>query len=381
MGFREPQTPGIDFGGSSTILQLGETTAPSATANYGKLYVKSSDSLLYFLDDSGNEYSITSGGSGATTALSNLASVAINATLIPGTAGAIDLGSATKPWGLIYFAGTSGTPGTNNFKITGASTSGTRTITAPDSDTKLAISAQVLTFAGPTAARTITFPDAAITVARTDAANTFTGHQTIEGVTSTGATGTGKLVFDGTPTLVTPLLGTPTSGTLTNCTGLPIAGLVASTSTAIGVGSVELGHASDTTIARVSAGVVSIEGVNIATVSSTDTLTNKRVTKRSGTTASSATPTINTDNVDIYTLSAQTTDITSFTTNLSGTPTVGQTLWIAITGTAARAITWGASFEASGNVALPTTTVTTARLDVGFIWNDATTKWRCVAVA
>lgn len=49
-----------------------------------------------------------------------------------------------------------------------------------------------------------------------------TGHVTFEGVTSTGATGTGKLVFDTSPTLVTPLLGTPTSGTLTNCTGLPI---------------------------------------------------------------------------------------------------------------------------------------------------------------
>lgn len=110
----------------------------------------------------------------------------------------------------------------------------------------------------------------------------------------------------------------------------------------------------------------------------TATLTNKRITKRSGTTASSATPTINTDNVDFYSLTAQTADITSFTTNLSGTPAEGDRLWIAITGTAARAITWGASFEA-GAVALPTTTVTTARLDVGFVWNTVTSKWRCMA--
>lgn len=39
----------------------------------------------------------------------------------------------------------------------------------------------------------------------------------------TDETGSGKVVFDTSPTLVTPLLGTPTSGTLTNCTGLPIA--------------------------------------------------------------------------------------------------------------------------------------------------------------
>ena len=108
------------------------------------------------------------------------------------------------------------------------------------------------------------------------------------------------------------------------------------------------------------------------------TLTNKRITPRVGSTTSSATPTINTDNVDFYHLTAQTADITSFTTNLSGTPTDNQKLWIAVTGTAARAITWGASFEA-GAVALPTTTVTTQRLDVGFIWNAVTSKWRCMA--
>jgi hypothetical protein len=39
----------------------------------------------------------------------------------------------------------------------------------------------------------------------------------------TDETGTGLLVFNTSPTLVTPILGVPTSGTLTNCTGLPIA--------------------------------------------------------------------------------------------------------------------------------------------------------------
>jgi hypothetical protein len=116
----------------------------------------------------------------------------------------------------------------------------------------------------------------------------------------------------------------------------------------------------------------------LATLAGTETLTNKRITQRSGTATSSATPTINTDNVDFYSLTAQAADITSFTTNLSGTPTEGQTLWIAITGTAARAITWGATFEA-GAVALPTTTVTTTRLDVAFVWNTVSLKWRCMA--
>jgi hypothetical protein len=127
-------------------------------------------------------------------------------------------------------------------------------------------------------------------------------------------------------------------------------------------------------------GSYTANSVAVPTISSTSTLTNKRVTPRVSTTTSSATPTINTDNVDVYGLTAQAVDITSFSTNLSGTPTDGQLLRIYIVGTAARAITWGASFEAS-TTALPTTTVTTNRLDVGFVWNAATSKWRCLASA
>jgi hypothetical protein len=107
------------------------------------------------------------------------------------------------------------------------------------------------------------------------------------------------------------------------------------------------------------------------------TLTNKRITARVGSTTSSATPTINTDNVDIYRLTAQAADITSMTTNLSGAPNHGDTLVIEITGTGARAITWGTGFEAS-TVALPTTTVSTNMLQVSFLYNSATSKWRCV---
>ncbi len=70
-------------------------------------------------------------------------------------------------------------------------------------------------------------------------------------------------------------LGTPSSATLTNATGLPISGITASTSAALGVGSIELGHASDTTIARSAAGVITVEGVVVDTVSAANALTNK----------------------------------------------------------------------------------------------------------
>lgn len=162
--------------------------------------------------------------------------------------------------------------------------------------------------------------------------------------------------------------------------GSTFAALAGSVSQAFSAASIELGHASDTTLSRSAAGKLAVEGVEVPTISSTNTLTNKRITKRVGSTTSSATPTINTDNYDIYRLTAQAVDITSFSTNLSGTPSHGDSLIIEITGTAARAITWGASFEAS-TVALPTTTVTTAMLMVGFKYNSATSKWRCVASA
>lgn len=55
-------------------------------------------------------------------------------------------------------------------------------------------------------------------------------------------------------------LGTPSSGTLTSCTGLPLTGITSSTSTALGVGTLEVGNASDTTLARSSAGNLTVEG-------------------------------------------------------------------------------------------------------------------------
>lgn len=92
-----------------------------------------------------------------------------------------------------------------------------------------------ITFAG-TDSTTMTFPSTSATIARTDALQTFTGvqtfsstpvftHITVEGVTSTGATGTGSLVFATSPTLVTPVLGAATG------TSLAVTGSVLSSGT------------------------------------------------------------------------------------------------------------------------------------------------------
>lgn len=125
---------------------------------------------------------------------------------------------------------------------------------------------------------------------------------------------------------------------------------------------------------------ITIGGVIVQTISSTNTVTNKRIQKRNVTTTQSATPTINTDNTDIATITGLAQAITSMTTNLSGTPIEGELLEIQITdnGTA-RALTFGSSFEAT-TVALPTTTVISTKLRILFQYNAVTSKWSCIAI-
>lgn len=114
----------------------------------------------------------------------------------------------------------------------------------------------------------------------------------------------------------------------------------------------------------------------------TMTFTNKRITNRVVSVTMNATPAINSDNGDIFTIVGLNTAITSFTTNLTGTPTHGQMMSIEITdnGTA-RALTFGTSFAASGTLALPTTTVINTCLRSLFSWDSVLSKWVIVAVA
>jgi hypothetical protein len=89
----------------------------------------------------------------------------------------------------------------------------------------------------------------------------------------------------------------------------------------------------------------------------------------------------NTDNYDLYIITAQSAALSFTSTTVTGTPSNGQRIWISVTGTAAVALTFGAGFEPSGTVPLPTTTQGTVRLDIGFVWNVATSAWRCIASA
>jgi streptogramin lyase len=107
----------------------------------------------------------------------------------------------------------------------------------------------------------------------------------------------------------------------------------------------------------------------------------RRKMRVSNVNAPGATPSMNTDTFDVFTFTGLAAAITSMTTNLTGTPEGEDLMRVSFTDNGvARAITWGASFESS-TTTLPATTVAGARLDVGFVWNTATSKWRCLAAS
>ena len=90
-----------------------------------------------------------------------------------------------------------------------------------------------------------------------------------------GATQDGQMIFstlnNNSLTTILTLGGATTASTFAGALSI-------GTSNAFTTGTIELGAASDTTIARVSAGLISVEGVTVVDVSTTQTLTNKTLT-------------------------------------------------------------------------------------------------------
>lgn len=271
----------------------------------------------------------------------------------------------------------------------------------------------------PTANRSILLPNLSGTVALTNAAQTFTGLQNFSDGTSgiairntgdttkqiefdasgntTGVIGTLKTAFTTAkvvtfPDTTTVLggLGTAQSWSSTNnfLDGTNLSIFIRNTADTTKRLVFSLGGSTtsiDTTLATSSTSARTITLPDATTTligtANTATVSNKRFISRTGTVASSATPTINTDNVDYFSVTALAAAITSMTTNLSGTPNAADTLWVSFkdNGTA-RAITWGAGF-ASTTVALPTNTVISTELNVLLGRNQANNLWLCLAVA
>jgi hypothetical protein len=197
------------------------------------------------------------------------------------------------------------------------------------------------------------------------AATDWVGDVTVDGKTLivdnslelAGTDGT-KMTFPSSSDTVVTLGATQTLTAKTLTT--PIISSISNT------GTVTLPTATDTLVAR----------------ATTDTLTNKRITHRvSSTSGPGATPSMNTDNDDIFIFTALAAAITSMTTNLTGTPNDGDHLLVRFTdnGTA-RAITWGAKFGSSGVATLLATTVISKVHNVFLVWDATKSLWVCMAV-
>jgi len=90
------------FDMSTKYLQLSEIASPSnPPSDGGRLFAKDVSTVthLFFRDSAGTETDLLVGG-GANTALSNLASVAVNISLVSTTDGVENLGTTTLRWGI-----------------------------------------------------------------------------------------------------------------------------------------------------------------------------------------------------------------------------------------------------------------------------------------
>lgn len=152
-----------------------------------------------------------------------------------------------------------------------------------------------------------------------------------------------------------------------------------STTNTVGIG---------TTMAAAGAGLVVMNGnVGIGTWTPAFGLDMKNNTfsgrdvLRVSSVAQSATPSINTDNMDVAEITGLAQAITSMTTNLTGTPRDKDMIEIEITdnGTT-RAITWGASFS-STSITIPSTTVISTPIKIFLQWSSSSSVWQCVGIA
>lgn len=148
-----------------------------------------------------------------------------------------------------------------------------------------------------------------------------------------------------------------------------------------GTGGKTIKRATGTGVAIVTSGVLSTKtnptGAFVGE-SDTQTLSAKRIDPRVTSTTSSATPTPNVANEDVYILTALAVNATFGSP--AGTPVQSTKLLIRIKDNATpRTLAWNAIYRAVG-VTLPTTTTANKTLYVGCVYNSTDTKWDVIAV-
>jgi hypothetical protein len=116
----------------------------------------------------------------------------------------------------------------------------------------------------------------------------------------------------------------------------------------------------------------------LVTLAGTEILNNKRINPRVYSEASSATPTPDSDSYDAYIITALAEAATWGAP--TGTPVQEQSLELRIKDNAtARALSWNAIYRAGTDIALPSTTVLSKTMYLGFKYNSTDSKWDLIA--
>jgi hypothetical protein len=202
-----------------------------------------------------------------------------------------------------------------------------------------------------TLSTTINFAGAATTLTIGGTPTTTITHNYSTNATAAATTKTVNLGTGGAASSTTNInIGASAGGTTTiSSPTISLGGTTGATTT----GTIELGAASDTTIARSAAGQITVEGVQVLTASNSVTTTNKRPQPRtaSSTTSSNLSPDLASANVYFRTTQTATLTIDA----PIGTPVIGETIAIYVDSAAAQTLTINATYKAFG-AAFPATT-------------------------
>lgn len=211
---------------------------------------------------------------------------------------------------------------------------------------------------------------------------TVGGHVTLEGVTSTGATGTALLVFATSPTLTTPVLGAATATSINSLT------ITTSTGTFTLTNSKTLSVTNTLTLSGTDSTTMTFPSTtaSIARTDAAQTFTGTQTFAQIVTTNNAITATSNAATVPITSRISTVTNSSAATLTITITTTSavdGQMVMVRILdfSAVAQTITWVNTENST--VTAPTTSngSTTLPLTVGFQYNNATSKWRCIASA